>query len=79
MNELSLSNCLLNEIVYVKEIKNLDDIKRRFLDIGLSQGTEVIPLYNSICGGIRAYNIRNSIIGIRDNDASGIIVGRKDE
>lgn len=79
MKDLSLKDCLLDEKVYVERIDSSGDIKRRFLDIGLSYDTEVIPLYKSICGGIRAYLIRNTIIGIRDIDASNIIVRRKDE
>ena len=35
---------------------------------------EVSVLYKSICGGIKAYLIRNSLIGIRDSDASNIVV-----
>jgi len=76
MKNLALSDCFFNEKVYVEKIEVTGDIKRRFLDIGLSRDTVVVPLYNSICGGIRAYLIRNTIIGIRDKDASSIIVRR---
>ena len=76
MNKISLNDCLINEKVFVEEINSNDVIKRRFLDIGLSRDTEVVPLYNSICGGIRAYLIRNAVICIRDCDAEGIIVRR---
>lgn len=79
MKNLSLCDCLINEKVVVEKVNSDDDIKRRFLDIGLSYGTEVVPLYKSICGGIRAYLIRNTIIGIRDLDASNIMVRREDE
>lgn len=76
---LNLSDCFLNEKVYVVRIDSLGEIKRRFLDIGLSKNTEVVPMFNSICGGIRAYKIRNSLIGIRDSDAECIIVRRSNE
>ena len=71
---MKLSECLVGDKVYVEKIESCGDIKRRFLDIGLSCETEVIVLYKSICGGIKAYLIRNSLIGIRDSDASNIIV-----
>ena len=79
MKSLSLCDCLLHEKVFVERIESLGDIKRRFLDIGLSRDTEVIPLFNSVCGGIRAYKIRNTIICIRDRDANNIIVRRRYE
>jgi len=76
MKNVSLCDCYINEEVYVVELKNETDIKRRFLDIGLSKNTKVVPLFNSIGGGIRAYKIRNSIIAIRDSDAKYILVRR---
>jgi Fe2+ transport system protein FeoA len=74
--DLSLDKCLVGDKVYVLKIDSLFDIKRRLLDIGLSYGTEVLVLYDSICGGIRAYKIRDTLIGIRDIDAKNIIVRR---
>lgn len=71
---MKLSECRVGDRVYVDRIDSCGDIKRRFLDIGLSYGTEVSVLYKSICGGIKAYLIRNSLIGIRDSDASNIVV-----
>ena len=76
MIDLSLDKCLVGDKVYVLKIDSLFDIKRRLLDIGLSYGTEVLVLYDSICGGIRAYKIRDTLIGIRDIDAKSIIVRR---
>lgn len=79
MKYLSLDKCEIGEKVFVEKIDSFSDIKRRFLDIGLSNNTEVVPLYKSICGGIRAYLIRNTLIGIRDKDAKSIIVRRNYE
>lgn len=73
--DLSLDKVSLNEEVFVSYIKD-SDIKRRFLDIGLSNNILVKPIFDSICGNIRAYKIRNSLIGIRDCDASLVIVRR---
>jgi len=79
MKSFSLSDCVLGEDVYVLKLNSNDEIKRRFLDIGLSKNTKVVPLFDSICGGIRAYKIRNSLIAIRNKDADNIIVRRLDE
>ena len=77
MIDLSLDKCLVGDKVYVERVESLFDIKRRLLDIGLSYGAEVVVLYDSICGGIRAYKIRNTLMGIRDIDAKNIIVRRR--
>ena len=79
MKNFSLCDCLLGERVYILSIELDKEIKRRFLDLGLSKNVEVIPLFDSISGGIRAYEIRNSLIAIRDSDARGIMVMRSNE
>ena len=79
MIDLSLDKCRVGDRVFVEKIESLFDIKRRLLDLGLSYGTEILVLYESICGGIRGYKIRNTLIGIRDSDAKNIIVRRRYE
>ena len=74
MKSLSLCDCSIGKEVYVLDIETDGAMKRRFLDIGLSKGEKVVPLFDSISGGIRAYCIRNSLIAIRDVDARGIKV-----
>ena len=76
MNKLSLKDILIDEKAYVLKIDTNSDIKRRLLDIGLSRNTVVVPLFNSLSGGIRAYKIRNSIIALRDSDAANILMRR---
>ena len=77
MNNLSLKDILIDEDAYVWKIITDNDIKRRLLDIGLSKDTKVTPIFNSVSGGIRAYRIRNSLIAIRDVDATNILVRKK--
>lgn len=76
--DMSLDKALINEEVIVKEIEDIS-IKRRFLDLGLSKNTIVVPVLDSICGNIRAYKIRNSLFGIRNSDAKSVLVLRKNE
>lgn len=58
----------------IKNINTNDLIKRRLYDIGLVEGTKIKLLYVSPSKGIRAYLIRDSIISIRNKDASNIEV-----
>ncbi len=49
-------------------------IRRRFLDLGLINGTEVEALTKSPAGDPIAYLIRGAVIAIRSEDASKIVV-----
>lgn len=45
-------------------------MRRRLLDIGLSEGTEVECVGRSPCGDPAAYLIRGAVIAVRNSDAS---------
>lgn len=69
----------LNNINKLKEykIKNINTneiIKRRLYDIGIINGVKIKLLYVSPSNRIKAYLVRDSIISIRDKDASLIEV-----
>ena len=69
-----LNNIKNNGYYTVDEI-NLDEKnKRRLYDIGLVIGTKINLLFLSPSKKIKAYLIRDSIIAIRDKDASKIKV-----
>ena len=58
-------------------IKSVDvnkDIKRRFMDIGIVPGIEIIRYLEDIGKGISAYMIMDSLIAIRNMDVKGIKV-----
>ena len=68
----------LNNISKLKEYKikniNTDEIiKRRLYDIGIIGGSKIKLLYTSPSKNIKAYLVRDSIISIRDKDASFIV------
>ena len=69
----------LNNISKFKEykIKNINTneiIKRRLYDIGIINGSVIKLLYNSPSKRIKAYLVKDSIISIRNKDASQIEV-----
>ena len=69
-----LNNIKNNGYYTVDEISLDEKNKRRLYDIGLVKGTKIKFLFNSPSNRIKAYLIRNSIIAIRDKDASKIKV-----
>ena len=68
-------NNIKNNGYYSVDEFNLDEKnKRRLYDIGLVIGTKIKLLFLSPSKKIKAYLIRDSIIAIRDKDASKIRV-----
>ena len=50
------------------------DLRRRFMDIGLVEGTPVECLRKSPAGDPKAYLIRGAVIAIRKEDAATVMV-----
>lgn len=69
-----LNNIKNNGYYTVDEINLGEKNKRRLYDIGLVKGTKIKLLFLSPSKKIKAYLIRDSIIAIRDKDASKIKV-----
>lgn len=58
----------------VKELNSKGLIRRRLLDLGLIKGTVVSLLFKSPFGDPAAYHIRGSVIALRNETASDILV-----
>ena len=71
---LALSELDIGSTARIHEINCSENIKRRLLDLGLVQDTPIIPLFKSPCSDPIAYNIRNTVIAIRGQDANLITV-----
>ena len=69
-----LNNIKNNGYYTVDKINLPEKTKRRLYDIGLVNGTKIKFLFNSPSKKIKAYLIRDSIIAIRNSDASKIEV-----
>lgn len=69
LNDLSIGDTCKVNILTADGI-----IRRRFLDLGLINGTEVKVLAKSPSGDPVAYLIRGTVIALRSEDASKILV-----
>lgn len=58
----------------VKKLLSTGSMRRRLLDIGLIEGTRVKCLHRSPAGDPVAYLIRGSVIALRSEDSSKIVV-----
>ncbi len=69
-----LSRLREGEIAKVSDLLSVGTMRRRLLDIGLVEGTEVECVQKSPAGDPVAYLIRGAVIAIRSEDSSNILV-----
>lgn len=70
----TLAEIELGESATVVELHCEGLARRRLLDLGLLPGTEIKAVMKSPLGSPVAYDIRGSIIALRSEDASKIVV-----
>ncbi len=75
MKELkALCDILPGEVVTVKELLTRGSMRRRLIDIGLTENTEVRCVGRSPFGDPAAYMLRGAVIAIRREDSGSILV-----
>lgn len=65
---MTLNELGFNKTGYIKNVNCTSEVKRRLLDLGLINGTSITPLFISPSGDPTAFEIRQSIIAIREED-----------
>lgn len=73
----ALTEAPLGSCCVVKELGGQGAMKRRLMDLGLVEGTEVSPLFESIFKNPRAYHIRGAVIALRNEDSDLIKISIK--
>lgn len=73
IDQSTLSSLAVGEKGKVVSLKD-NDLKRRFLDLGIIPGTIIKAERYSPSGNPIAFNIRGTIIAIRKDDANDICV-----
>ena len=58
----------------VKSLSCNGNIRRRLLDLGLVNGTNITPVFKSPSGDPTAYEIRKTLIAIRKEDSKNICI-----
>lgn len=75
MNDIrTLKDLKQGQIAKVIKLMSDGSIRRRLLDIGLIEGTEVECLQKSPAGDPVAYLIRGAVIALRSEDSSNILI-----
>lgn len=73
---LSLDNICIGETVCVVDVRAKGSMRRRLMDIGLTEGTKVSCVGKSPGGDPLALLIRGAVIAIRKSDCRDIEVCR---
>ena len=63
---MKLNEMEINKTCKIVRINCKDDIKRRLLDLGMIKGTKITPVL--ISGDPKAFDIRGTLIAIREDD-----------
>lgn len=77
MDICSLCDIEVGETAVVERLCVHGNMRRRLLDIGLCDDTEVCCVGRSPMGDPSAYLIRGAVIAIRSSDSRGVKVRRK--
>ena len=76
-NIISLNELDLKEKGVIKDITCDDNIKRRLLDLGLIEGTNIELVLVSPFKDPKAYEVRGTTIALREEDAKKIYISKK--
>lgn len=68
----TLNEVRLNEEVKIKKINCTGNVKRRILDLGMIEGTKIKPVLKSPLGDPTAYEVRGSLISLREEESRNI-------
>lgn len=72
----TLNKLPLNSIGRIYSLDFSGKDRRRFLDLGFTVGTNVLPAFSSPSGDPVAYIVRGTVIALRNEDAKRIMIER---
>ena len=73
-NIILLTNLPIMKKGKIESMECTGSVRRRLLDLGLVNNSYITPILNSASKGLRAFDIRGTLIAIRDEDTSLISV-----
>ena len=70
-----LSSLSVGDKVIIEKIDDNLELKERLVDMGFTKDSEIECVLKACFNGPIAYKIKNTVIALRQNDASKIVVG----
>lgn len=74
INQIPLNQLPIGRKANVTALETDGTVRRRMLDLGIIDGTEIEPLYKSPSGNPVAYLIRGAVIALRSDVSEKIMV-----
>lgn len=74
MSIISLDCLPIGHLATIESLNCYGDIRRRLLDLGIINGTKIIPIFKSPSGDPTAFDVRGTIIAIRKENCKDINV-----
>jgi len=71
---MNLYELPLNTVGIIDNLECNGSVRRRMLDLGLIKGTKIVPVFKSPSGDPTAFEIRKTLIALRKEDSSNIIL-----
>jgi len=71
---MKLTDIDIGQRVAVSAVSGNSAVVRRLRDMGIVEGTEIVPIMVSPLGDPRAYSVFGAVIAIRARDAENIAV-----
>jgi len=70
--EDTLNNLKIDTQAQIQSLDCTGSIRRRLLDLGLVKNTKITPVFKSPSGDPTAYEVRGSVIALREEDSKNI-------
>lgn len=64
----------IGQAAVISAVATTEEMQRRLLDLGMTEGCHVLCLFCAPSGNPRAYQVRGSVLAIRNSDAAKIVV-----
>lgn len=69
---MNLYELPLNKVGIIDNLNCNGNIRRRLLDLGLVNGTKIVPVFKSPSGDPTAFEVRKTLIALREEDSKFI-------
>ena len=73
-DQIPLDQLPIGKKAYVSKLVSDGATRRRMMDLGIIDGTEIEPLYKSPSGNPIAYAVRGAVIALRSDISGRILV-----
>ena len=68
----TLNNLSISTEAKIETLECTGSLRRRLLDLGFVPNTKIKPLFKSASGDPTAYEVRSSVIALREKDSANI-------